>query len=244
MLRRHRPGRPPARPWHHLVARDLPGVSANLQDHLDICTLVRSTQPIAYTTRQRHANSRCASCSSAAASALIERSRGRWLRAFALRAGRALRRASSTSCGAARRPRPQPPRGLRLHRAPARWPKNAARDPPAFGRSVRRCRHPRELPERHGRRKDLRTMVEGARLSREILAQASFEPYRGAEIFPAIEAGPCRPRHCFIRRKAETIYTRRHLPHGGQRRRCGGRFELRDARARRPARRRCVDHAD
>ena len=30
------------------VARDMPGVGANLQDHLDICTLVRSTQAVTY----------------------------------------------------------------------------------------------------------------------------------------------------------------------------------------------------
>src|SRR5207344_1142646 len=30
------------------VAHDLRGVGGNLQDHLDICTLVRSTQPVTY----------------------------------------------------------------------------------------------------------------------------------------------------------------------------------------------------
>jgi choline dehydrogenase-like flavoprotein len=53
---------------------------------------------------------------------------------------------------------------------------------------------------------DLRMMVEGARLSREILAQAPFAPFRGAEIFPGAQAQSDADLIAFIRRKAETIY--------------------------------------
>ena len=49
-------------------------------------------------------------------------------------------------------------------------------------------------------------MIEGARLSRDILAQAAFAPYRGEEIFPGSNATSDADLEAFIRRKAETIY--------------------------------------
>ena len=53
---------------------------------------------------------------------------------------------------------------------------------------------------------DLKMMVEGVRLSREILAQAAFDSYRGAEIFPGVDVRDDRALEAFVRRKAETIY--------------------------------------
>jgi choline dehydrogenase-like flavoprotein len=53
---------------------------------------------------------------------------------------------------------------------------------------------------------DLRGLIEGVRLSREILAAAPFDGYRGAELYP----GPSRRSDAelavAIREKAETIY--------------------------------------
>jgi choline dehydrogenase-like flavoprotein len=49
-------------------------------------------------------------------------------------------------------------------------------------------------------------MVEGARLSREILAQDAFAAYRGEEIFPGADARSDADLAAFVRRKAETIY--------------------------------------
>jgi choline dehydrogenase len=53
---------------------------------------------------------------------------------------------------------------------------------------------------------DLDVMLEGARIARELLAQPSFDPYRGAPIFPA--RNDCSDAELveFIRAKAETIY--------------------------------------
>src|SRR5262249_11489488 len=53
---------------------------------------------------------------------------------------------------------------------------------------------------------DLKMMLEGAKLSREIFAQKAFDPYRGAPIFPA--RNDCSDEELveFIRAKAETIY--------------------------------------
>jgi len=53
---------------------------------------------------------------------------------------------------------------------------------------------------------DLAMLIEGARLSREIFAQAPFAPYRGGEIFPGSEARTDADLETFVRRKAETIY--------------------------------------
>ena len=49
-------------------------------------------------------------------------------------------------------------------------------------------------------------MIEGARLSREILAQQPFAAYRGDEIFPGADAQSDADLVAFIRRRAETIY--------------------------------------
>ena len=53
---------------------------------------------------------------------------------------------------------------------------------------------------------DLKMMVECARLSREILAQAAFDPWRGAPIFPARNNLSDTELAGFVRAKAETIY--------------------------------------
>src|SRR5262249_29224050 len=53
---------------------------------------------------------------------------------------------------------------------------------------------------------DLRMLLEAARLSREIFAQAPFAPYRGEELFPGAQARTASDLEMFVRRKAETIY--------------------------------------
>ena len=53
---------------------------------------------------------------------------------------------------------------------------------------------------------DLKLLIEGARISREIFAQKPFAPYRGEEIFPGGAARSDADLETFIRRKAETIY--------------------------------------
>ena len=53
---------------------------------------------------------------------------------------------------------------------------------------------------------DLRMMVECARLSRELLAQPAFDPYRGAPIYPARNDLSDAELAAFVRAKAESIY--------------------------------------
>jgi choline dehydrogenase len=53
---------------------------------------------------------------------------------------------------------------------------------------------------------DLRMMLECAKLSREILAQPAFAPYRGVEIYPGPDVRDDAGLTDFIRNKAETVY--------------------------------------
>jgi choline dehydrogenase len=53
---------------------------------------------------------------------------------------------------------------------------------------------------------DLRGLIEGVRVSREILAAAPFDSYRGAEIYPGSSRQSAAELTAAIREKAETIY--------------------------------------
>ena len=53
---------------------------------------------------------------------------------------------------------------------------------------------------------DLRMLIEGVKLSRDILAAPTFDAYRGDEIFPGVDVRDDASIEAFIRRKAETIY--------------------------------------
>ncbi|WP_300621004.1 choline dehydrogenase [Dokdonella sp.] len=187
------------------VARDLPGVGANLQDHLDICTLVRSTQPITYDKTNDIAVA---------------------LRFLLKRDGIGSSNVAEAGGFVRSRFAPDGRCDVQFHFVPALLDDHGRNRLEGFGYTVHACAlrpksrgairlrsadpfadaaiHANYLSDTDG--EDLRTMVEGARLSREILAQASFEPYRGAEIFPGVEARTDADLAAFIRRKAETIY--------------------------------------
>src|SRR3546814_13020273 len=53
---------------------------------------------------------------------------------------------------------------------------------------------------------DLKMLLEGLRVSREIFAQPAFDAYRGDELFPGEDAVDEARLIQFIRDKAETIY--------------------------------------
>ena len=108
----------------------------------------------------------------------------------------------------ARRPRPQPPAGRRLHparllpapaqsRPPVRWP--------APTPATRCASKPGYLSDAEGF--DLKVMVEAVRMSRRIFAQDAFAPYpRRRTVSPAQSAQSDEQIVDFIRRKAESIY--------------------------------------
>ena len=196
---------------HHLreagvaLRHALPGVGANLQDHLDACTLYHCTRKVTYDRtndvaialryllfRDGIGSSNVAEAGGFARSRLAEDSRPdiqfHFVPAMLDDHGRnRLPGRGFTLHACALRPRS---RGyLRLRSAdPA--------VPPAI--------HANYLsdPESH----DLRSMREAVRMSREILNASAFAAYRGDEIHPGATATDDAAIDAFIRRKAETIY--------------------------------------
>ncbi|MEP6511575.1 MAG: choline dehydrogenase, partial [Dokdonella sp.] len=187
------------------VAQNLAGVGANLQDHLDICTLVRSTQAVTYDKINDFA---------VALRFLLKRD-GIGSSNIA-EAGGFVRSSLATDerCD------------LQFHFVPALLDDHGRHRLDGFGYTVHACNlrpcsrgtiglhsadpsaapaiRPNYLGDPHGL--DLRMMIEGARLSREILAQKPFAAYRGDEVFPGADARSDADLAAFIRRKAETIY--------------------------------------
>jgi choline dehydrogenase len=53
---------------------------------------------------------------------------------------------------------------------------------------------------------DIKIMIKGIKMSREILKQPAFDHYRGVEVFPGKEVQTDEQLEAFIRRKAESIY--------------------------------------
>ncbi|MGB5939059.1 MAG: choline dehydrogenase [Rhodanobacter sp.] len=187
------------------VLADLPGVGANLQDHLDICTLDGNPSRVSYD----HLNELAAGW--------------RWLRhrdgpgsSNVAEAGGFVRSryAVDARCD------------LQFHFVPALLDDHGRHRLPGYGYTLHACYlHPHSRgrlrlhsadpaqpiainanylgdPEGH----DLKLMIEAARLSREILDQPAFAPFRGAPVFPERRIGSDAEYVDFIRRKAETIY--------------------------------------
>ena len=187
------------------VAHDLRGVGGNLQDHLDICTLVRSTQPVTYDKTSDVA---------VALEFLVRRSgigtsniaeAGGFVRS---------RHATDARCD------------LQFHFVPALLDQHGRHRLEGYGYTLHACAlrphsrgtirlksadpsaHPAIQPNYLGDADgyDLAMLIEGARLSREIFAQSAFAPYRGEEIIPGEGARTDADLETFVRRKAETIY--------------------------------------
>ncbi len=187
------------------VALDLPGVGANLQDHLDICTLYRSTRPITYDRTSEIA----------VALEFLTRRRGIGTSNIAEAGGFVRsRHAPDERCD------------LQFHFVPAMLDDHGRHRLDGYGFTLHACAL-RPRSRGHIRLKsadpsappaitanylgdaegfDLRMMIEGARLSREIFSQAPFNGFRGDEIFPGVDARTEADLETFIRRKAETIY--------------------------------------
>ncbi len=187
------------------VEHDLRGVGANLQDHLDVCTLVRSTKAVTYDKINDVAVA---------------------LRFLLKRDGIGSSNVAEAGGFARTRHAPDARCDVQFHFVPALLDNHGRNRLEGFGYTVHACAlRPKSrgtirlrsadpfadaairanyLSDAEG--EDLRTMIEGARLSRDILAQAAFAPYRGEEIFPGAEAKSDADFAAFIRRKAETIY--------------------------------------
>ena len=187
------------------VESDLPGVGANLQDHLDICTLQQCTQPVSYDRLNdiavlfKYLTKRDGPGTSNIAEA------GGFVRT---------KLATDERCD------------LQLHFIPALLDDHGRNRLPGYGFTMHACMlRPRSrgeirlasadpaakaairanyLSDVEGY--DLKILVEGVKLSREIFGAKAFDAYRGAEIFPGASTQSDDDIVAFIRRKAETVY--------------------------------------
>ncbi len=187
------------------VHADLPGVGENLQDHLDICTLFESSQPITYD----HLNELAVG----------------W-RYFRHRQGPGTSNVAESG-GFARSHLAQDARcDTQFHFVPALLDDHGRNRLPGFGYTLHACQlhphsrgrirlasarpgdapliDPRYLSDSENR--DMAGMIEAARLSAQILSQAAFDDVRGKPVFPERTLSTDSEYADFIRRKAETIY--------------------------------------
>ncbi|MFC3716862.1 GMC family oxidoreductase [Luteimonas soli] len=188
------------------VAFDAPGVGANLQDHLDICTLRHSTRRVTYDRASE-----------------LKTAFDYFLRG---------RRGAGTSNiaeagGFVRSPlAPDDRADIQFHFVPAMLDDHGRHRLAGDGYTLHACfLHPRSRgrialdsadPSRKARIEanylsddegfDLAMMVECAKVSREVFAQKALDPYRGAPIFPERDGLSDAELVDFIRAKAETVY--------------------------------------
>ncbi|MFC3814899.1 GMC family oxidoreductase [Lysobacter sp. GCM10012299] len=188
------------------VVADAAEVGANLQDHLDICTLQHASQPVTY---DRLNDAKVAFD-------------------YYLRGHSGVGSSNIAEAGGFVRSRfaPDERPDIQLHFVPAMLDDHGRHRLQGIGYTVHGCfLRPRSrgritlasaragdkprieanyLSDAEGF--DMKMMVECARLSRELLAQPAFDAYRGAPIFPARNDLDDAQLMEFIRAKAETIY--------------------------------------
>ena len=198
----------PAAELHSLsipVIADVPAVGANLQDHLDFCTLNKCTRPVTYdfnvwqeaAVALRYAFTR----SGPGVSNIAE-------------AGGFVR--THLACDL----RPD----VQLHFVPAQLDDHGRNRLPGHGFTVHSCglrplsrgrvrlrsaraeEPPRIEADYLQEPRDLEVLLEGIELSRRIIRAAPFDGFRGAEIFPGPAASTRRELIEVVRAKAETIY--------------------------------------
>lgn len=188
------------------VVSDAPQVGENLQDHLDICTLQHSTQPITY---DRLSDMKVAFD-------------------YYLRGHSGAGSSNIAEAGAFLRSRyaPDERADVQLHFVPAMLDDHGRNRLKGDGYTVHACfLRPRSrgritlasgsasdkarieanyLSDEEGF--DLKMMVECARISRDVLAQKAFAPYRGEPIHPSRNDCSDEELADFIRAKAESVY--------------------------------------
>ncbi|MHB8912008.1 MAG: GMC family oxidoreductase [Lysobacter sp.] len=188
------------------VVADAPQVGENLQDHLDVCTLRHSTQPITY---DRVSDLKIAFD-------------------YYLRGHRGAGSSNIAEAGAFVRSRHAVDEraDIQMHFVPAMLDDHGRHRLKGDGYTLHACfLRPRSrgrvglvsanatdkarieasyLSDAEGF--DLKMMVECARLSRELFAQPAFDAFRGAPIFPARDDLSDAELVEFVRAKAETIY--------------------------------------
>ncbi len=191
------------------VRSDLPGVGGNLQDHLDVCTLQRSTQAITYDDSDTLLNE-------------VRIGLNYYLRKQGPGTSNIAEAGGFLRSGLAEDARAD----VQFHFLPAQLDDHGRNKLPGFGFTVHACYL---RPKSRGRLYltstdantkprieanylsdaegfDRQMMRECLRLSREIIAQPAFAPYRGEELLPGAKVQEASAIDAFVRRKAESIY--------------------------------------
>ena len=198
-------------PAHELEAHGItvrvatPGVGANLQDHLDYCVLQKSQSTHTYdfgALREAFEGLRYWLTGNGPGASNIAESGG-FLRSARAPDGRA---------------------DLQFHFVPAQLDDHGRNRLPGHGYTLHACvlrprsrgriglrsssmsDPPRIFANYLSEPEDLRSLIEGVRLSREILAAAPFDGHRGAEVYPGSGCQSDAELAVAIRDKAETIY--------------------------------------
>ncbi len=191
------------------VRVDLPGVGSNLQDHLDICTLQRATQPITYDDSD----------------SLINEAKIAW-DYYLHKQGPGTSNIAEAGGFLRSRLAEDERADLQFHFVPAQLDDHGRNKLPGYGFTVHACFL---RPKSRGRLLlasddastkprieaqylsdaggfDRSVMRECVRLSRDILSQAAFAPYRGEELLPGAKVIDDAAIDAYIRRKSESIY--------------------------------------
>ncbi len=187
-----------------LVAHS-PEVGRNLQDHLDFCTVSRSTQAISYDFNRLQ-------------------ELGVALRYFLTHSGPGVSNIAEAGGFVRSRVAADARPDLQLHFVPAQLDDHGRNRLPGHGFTVHACvlrprsrgtitlrslrpeDPPRIQPAYLSAEGDLDALLEGVRLAREIIRAAPFTAYRGAEVFPGEGISGGRELEAVVRHKAETIY--------------------------------------
>jgi choline dehydrogenase len=187
------------------VAQDLPGVGANLQDHLDICTIDRCNQAVTY---DRTNDLRIA-----------------W-DYYLHRRGPGTSNIAETGGFVRSRFATDERPDLQFHFVPAILDDHGRNRLPGYGYTMHACAlRPRSrgrlrlasadptdkprifanyLSDADGH--DLRLMVEAVRICRNVLSQPALKPFRAGELFPGASRQSDAELAAFVRARAETIY--------------------------------------
>jgi choline dehydrogenase len=187
------------------VLADRPEVGRNLQDHLDFCTLSKCQEPITYDFSKRQE----------AAVAL---------RYLFTRNGPGVSNIAEAGAFVRTHLAPDTRPDIQLHFVPAQLDDHGHHRLEGHGFTVHACvlrplsRGRIELSSnRSGDRplihanylaeeQDLNVLLEGIRISRQIIHAKAFDAYRGKEIFPGEGVVSRADIELVLRRKAETIY--------------------------------------
>ena len=187
-----------------LVA-DHPEVGGNLQDHLDFCTLYKCRRPITYDfTRWQEI--------------------GVLLRYLLTHSGPGVSNVAEAGAFVRSPLAPDARPDIQLHFVPAQLDDHGRHRLAGHGFTVHACvlrphsrgrlrlrsGRPQDPPRIEARylsdARDLPVLLEGIRLSRQIIQALPFAPFRGAEVFPGEQALSAQDLTEIARRKAETIY--------------------------------------